>query len=197
MNGDTADPHHDSDITAANAPRKAWIGLREKALTNSDANADLSTFTLENLAAIPGAMGKYADQNQLVWIMPPKVFFGKLLTLKDANNNPVFLPGLGGAAASPVVTGEVGRFLGSPVVVSSLIRTDLNASGVYDDATKTKTVIYLVYRDAWALGVRKDVTAESQKQVKSGSFDLVLTWRGDFKHLEGTAVTTAIGYNIE
>ena len=197
LNGDTAGTHHDSDITATTDPRKAWIGLREKALTDTGANADLSTFNLDTLLAIPSEMGKYAeDSKSLAMIVPTKINWTKLMTLKDSSGNAAFMPVTGaGGAASPVGTGEVGRLGGIPVVVSGLIRTDLNSTGVYA-ASSTNTVLYVVYRDAWALGTRREITMETDKDIVAGTNKLVLTWRGDFQHLYDTDLTTAMAVNI-
>jgi len=142
-------------------------------------------------------MGKYAeDSKSLAMIVPTKINWTKLMTLKDSSGNAAFMPVTGpGGASSPVVTGEVGRLGGIPVVVSGLIRTDLNSTGVYA-ASSTNTVLYVVYRDAWALGTRREITMETDKDIVAGTNKLVLTWRGDFQHLCDTDLTTAMAVNI-
>lgn len=195
-NGDITSTHHDSDISSGD-PRKAWSGLREKALTTTTANASLATFNFDNLLAIPAAMAGYNDDpSKLTWIVPTKTYWSQLFTLKDSANNSVWLPANGVSGADPIVSGQVGWLAGIPVVASGVLRTDLNASGVYDGSTKTKAALYCVYRDAWWLGDRKMVTIESARDVKTRSTDVVLTWRGDFQHMfTSTDLTTAMGYN--
>ena len=195
-NGDITATHHDGDISAGD-PRKAWSGLREKALTTTTANASLATFNFDNLLAIPAAMSGYNDDPaKLTWIVPTKTYWASLFTLKDSSNNPVWLPANGVTGMNPIVSGQVGWLAGIPVVASGVLRTDLNASGVYDGSTKTKSALYCVYRDAWWLGDRKQVTIESARDVKTRSTDVVLTWRGDFQHVfTSTDLTTAMGYN--
>lgn len=197
LNGDTDTTHHDSDVSAGD-PRKAWIGLREKALTDTGANVDLGTFNLDNLTGIPKAMGKYADIARLSWLVESTVFWGKLPVLKDASGNAVFLPGLSGPASSPVITGMPGvPLLGIPITHNTLMRADLTPAGVYDGVTTDNTWMCLVNRDAWLRGVRKEVSMVVGYDEEGGYFKLVSTWRGDFRHMEGTALTTAMGRNID
>ncbi len=196
LDGDTSATHMDTATVGSTDPRKMWIGLRKKARTDAGANQDLATFHADNLLSIPAAMGVYAENPaDLVWIVPSKVYWGKLILLKDAQNNPVWLP-VSTDSQAPIVTGQVGWIGGAPVVPSGLIRTDLNASGVYDGTTMTQTVLHLVNRQAWILGTRRDVTIETDKDIKKGTFEVVVTWRGDFAHLHGSGLTTALGYNL-
>jgi len=202
INGDTG-THHDADIAAlaATDPRKAWIGLREKALTDSTANADLGTLTLNTLSAIPAAMGKFAEVENLALLVGNKFFWTQLPVLVDSSGNTVFLPGTFGSNAGPVVSGFTGIHLqGVPVMLSTLIRQDLNASGVQDGVTEDNSVVYYVNREAWRLGTRKTMTVEvarGQTGVEGGYSSIVATWRGDFEHMESTNLTTAIGYNVD
>jgi HK97 family phage major capsid protein len=200
LNGDTTATHHDADITVATDPRKAWTGLREKALTDSGANTDLTTFNLNSLVTIPSLMPKYADPADLVWIWGHKAFWTQLPVLADSSGNPVFLPGTFGASEGPVVSGFSGiRIMGAPVYMSSLVREDLNASGVQDGVTTTKQVLYAVNKAAWKLADRRSVTLEvarGSSGAEGGYQAIVGSWRGDFEHLESTNLTTAIGYNF-
>ena len=196
-NGDTATTHHDSDVTSSSDPRKAWIGLREKALTNTGANADLSTFDLDTLLAIPGAMGLYAQPENMRLIVPNKVYWTKLPTLATTAGDPVFLPGQVGTSSGSVVTGMTGvSIMGIPIILSTLKREDLNASGVYDGTTTTKTTVEFVNVEAWLFGLRKDTQIVIGYDEEGGYYKIVATWRGDFQHMEGTNLTTAMGYNI-
>lgn len=200
LNGDTAGTHHDSDVTANNDPRKAWIGLREKCLTDTGANASLATFNLNVLVTIPAAMKPYADPADCAWIWGHKAFWTQLPVLADSGGNPVFLPGTFGTQASPVVRGFAGILLmGVPIYMSSLLRENLNASGAYDGVTTTKQWLCYVNREAWRRAVRKDVTIEvarGSSGAEGGYTSIVAAWRGDFRHMESTNLTTAMGYNF-
>ncbi len=196
VNGDTSDPHMDADVTDPADVRKAWVGYRKKALTDSAANADLSTLNAENLLAIKRAMGKYAaDPAECVWVVGISAF-NQLLLLRDQAGNPVVSTVDKYGAQATIVTGELARLFGIPVVVSPLIREDLNASGVYDGTTVDRTVLFLVNRRAFVLGDRRRITLETDKNIANQQIQLVATWRGDFKHCYGSDVTVGMGYNI-
>lgn len=187
----------DADWSSTSDPRYAWDGLRKKAKTNTSANADLSTFNADTLFAIPAAMTGYADDpEKLSLIVGTKTRWTKLLTLRDSSGNSLWAPCNTPDSLNPIVKGQVGWLGGSPVTSSGLVKTDCNAAGVYDGSTTTKTVLYWVFRDAWWLGDRKMIAIESQRMVKTRNTDVVLSVRADFKHMHGTDLTTALGYNF-
>lgn len=146
INGDTTAPHQDSDVTDSKDHRKAWKGLRKLNLAAAD--EDLATFNDANLLTILVDMGKYGiTPSELVWITGPTGYnkfrgLSNLLTVDKYGPKAVIL------------TGEVGKYLGSPVVISEKIRQDLNATGVYDATTMTKTVVLLPNRGAFIIGNR-------------------------------------------
>lgn len=197
INGDTSQTHQDSDVTSASDVRKAWTGLRYRALNTTGCSADLSTFNADNILQLKKALGEYGlDPNDLAWIVGPSVA-NQLLLLKDANNNLLVttLDKMGTEAT--IVRGELGRLFGIPVVPSAYVREDLNASGVYDGTTTNKTCMLLVNRRAWVLGDRQQIAIENVRHPGPQAIEIVATWRGQFAHVQGTNDTdTAIGYNI-
>ena len=196
VNGDTSDTHMDSDVTEASDVRKAWMGYRKKALTDSDANADLSTLNAETLLSIKKAMGKYAlDPSECVWVVGTSAF-NQLLLLRDSSGNPVVTTVDKYGQNATVLSGELARLFGIPVVVSPVVREDLNASGVYDGTTTDRTALFLVNRRAWVMGDRRRITLETDKDISRQQLTLVATWRGDFKHCFGNELTVGMGYNI-
>lgn len=196
VNGDTSDTHMDSDVTDASDVRKAWIGYRKKALTDTGANADLSTLDAEGLLGIKKAMGRYAvDPAECVWVVGNSVF-NQLLLLRDSANNPMVSTVDKYGPQATIVTGELARLFGIPVVVSALVREDLNATGVYDGVTTDRTALFLVNRRAWVLGDRRRITLEADKDIGKQQVQLVATWRGDFGHCFGSDLTVGMGYNI-
>jgi len=196
LNGDTATPHMDADVTDADDVRRAWVGYRKKALADSDANVDCSTLNAEALVAIKKAMGAYAlDPRECAWVVGVSGI-NQLLLLRDAAGNPVVTTVDKYGAQATLLTGELGRLFGIPIVVSALVREDLNASGFYDGETKTKTVLFLVNRRAWVLGDRRRVTLETDKDIATQQVTLVATWRGAFAHCFGTDLSVGMGYNI-
>lgn len=187
----------DSDWSATTDPRYCWDGLRYRASQTTTANTDLSTFSWDNLVTIPSLMAGYnSDPEKLSWLVPTKTYWAKLMTLKDSQNNPVWLPATGPTGINPVVNGQIGWLGGIPVTASGVMKTNLNASGVYDGSTTSKAALICVYRDAWWFGDRQQITVETQHMVAKRNTDCVMTVRADFQHMYSTDVTTAIGYNF-
>jgi len=197
INGDDSDTHMDSDVTNATDARKAWKGLRKKALTDSSGNVDFGgTLTVENLLALKKGLGKYGmEPDQCAWIVSAATY-NDLLNLKDSDGNPVLLTVDKYGKDATILTGELGRIFGIPVLWSPFIRTDLNASGVYDGSTTDKTVILLVNREAFALGIRLDATVETMRVPPKQIVHFVVVWRGIFQDLYPGDVTAVVGYNV-
>ena len=80
-----------------------------------------------------------------------------------------------------ILTGQVGGIYGVPVIVSDLIGENLTAAGIYDGTTTTYTGGLLVNRQMFKLGVRRGVTIEKDKVIKTGTHYLVGTQRVDFE----------------
>jgi len=192
INGDTSGTHMDSDVTSATDVRKAWKGYRKLAL--AAAQVDLATFDITNLRAIRSAMGKYGvNPNHLAWIAGISVF-NKMLGLEQV----VTVDKYGSNAT--ILTGELAKLDGIPVVVSEFIREDVNASGVYDGVTTSKTVLPLVYRPAFLYGDRRSITLRvSQELYMESDQDVaVATQRLDFQPVQDAVAepVVGLGYNI-
>lgn len=191
INGDTAGTHQDNDVTLANDVRKLFDGYRK--LTLAGTQIDLSTFNYENLIDIRKKMGIFGvNPMDLMWVMGP-VVHSKLLTLKDSSNNAIFvsLDKLGPQA--PLIKGSVGKFVGSDVVVSGKIREDLNASGVFDGAVTTKTIIICVNVPAFAWGSRRELLVETDKDISLQRNEMVSSMRMDFVDLQDAANNPIVG----
>jgi HK97 family phage major capsid protein len=192
MNGDTDGTHMDSDVTSSADVRKAWDGYRKLAL--SAAKIDCGTFNKTNLRAIRTAMGKYGvNPNNLAWIAGVSVY-NKMLGLDEV----VTLDKYGPSAT--ILTGELGKFDGIPIVVSEFIREDVNANGVYDGVTTDNTVLPLVYRPAFLYGDRRNITLKvSQELYMETDQDVAIaTQRLDFKPVQDATSEpiVGLGYNI-
>jgi len=192
INGDTAGTHMDADVTAATDTRKAWDGYRK--LTLSGAKVDLATFNKTNLRAIRTAMGKYGvNPNNLAWVAGISVY-NKMLGLDEV----VTLDKYGPSAT--ILTGELGKFDGIPIIVSEFVREDLNASGVQDGITTDKTVLPLVYRPALIYGDRRNITFKVSQELymETDQEVAIATQRLDFQPVQDATSETIVGlgYNI-
>jgi len=192
INGDTDGTHMDSDVTSSADVRKAWDGYRKLAL--GAAKIDCATFNKTNLRGIRTAMGKYGvNPNNLAWIAGVSVY-NKMLGLDEV----VTLDKYGPSAT--ILTGELGKFDGIPIVVSEFIREDVNANGVYDGVTTDNTVLPLVYRPAFLYGDRRNITLKvSQELYMETDQDVAIaTQRLDFKPVQDATSEpiVGLGYNI-
>lgn len=175
INGDTAGTHFDSDVTSAADARKAWDGLRDAA---QDANqVSLSTLSTANLRAMRGKMGKYGvEPSKLVWLCSAKGYV-KMLSLAEVITVDKYGP------QATVLSGELAKFDGIPIVLSEKVRDDLNTVGVHDSTTNEKGEILLVYVPGFAVGERRKMTMKSFEDIQNDQTTLVTSWRGDFRAL--------------
>jgi len=192
INGDTAGTHMDSDVTASSDVRKAWNGYRKLAL--SSAKVDCSTFDIAGLRAIRAAMGKYGvNPSNLAWIAGISVF-NKMLGLEEVITADKY------GSDATILTGELAKLDGIPVIVSEFIREDLNADGEYDGITTDNTVLPLVYRPAFLYGDRRSITLRVSHELymETDQDVAIATQRLDFQPVQDAASEpiVALGYNI-
>lgn len=194
LDGDTDGTHQDTDVQAIGSTdaRTAWDGLRKRALAET-AQATTAT-TVANLALVRKSMGKWGiDPAELAFIIGPQSAHALL-----ADSNLLTVDKFGPQAT--ILAGQVGSVHGVPVIVSEHVREDLNASGVHDGITETKTYVLCVNRNEWAMGQRMALDIEIDDSLYRETFQRVAVGfqRLDFQHI-GAASTddnTSIGYNV-
>lgn len=174
VNGSTGATLDGALWTGTTDARSAWNGLRTGAQASST-TTDLSTFSLTALRNLRKPMVKYSvDPADLSYILAPQTHiniltFPEVLTMEKYGAN------------ATVVTGEIGRIDNIPIIISPVMYTNLNASGVYDGITTTKTNMLLLNRKGYVFGDRRMVRVESERQALAGQRFVLVTWRGDFK----------------
>lgn len=164
INGDTAATHRDDDSNGSTDPRKNWEGLRKLAATNSaqrdHGGGDL---TVAGLRANRKVMGKYGiNPNELAHIVS---LVGYVDLLSDSNVITVDKYGM----QATLLSGELGRADGAPIIVSEYVREDLDATGVRPVAAGTKTVAITANRKALLRGTRRQLMVEYLKELYSES----------------------------
>lgn len=192
INGDSDGTHQDSDIGASTTdPTTLWDGLRKRGIAQTVATA--TTCTALNLGVVRKAMGKWGvNPTDLAFIigvtnMHTLLADTNLLTVDKMGPNAVIL------------NGQIGSVFGVPVIVSEWVRETLNASGVYDGITTTKTSMLCVNRNEWAIGQRMALDIEVDDSIYRETFQRVLVafQREDFQNLgASTDENTAIAYNV-
>lgn len=186
----------DSNRSSATGLYACWDGLRLKCNDDTGANVSIATFNGNTLSSIQAGMGEYGvDFQNLVWVVGTKAW-AQMRLLCDSNNNPLVSTVDKYGPNASILSGEVGKLFGIPIIYSPFMPENVNASGVYDGSTTTKATVLLVWTPAWMLGDHKAIQLESQRHIGAQMTELVSTWRGDFKHALGTNLTTAWGYNL-
>lgn len=192
MNGDTAGSHEDTDITDAADRRKMWLGLRAHANDNSY-KTDLSTFNYTNLLSMRKNLGKYGVYPvKLAWITGIAGMI-KLLNLPEVVTVDKY------GASATILSGEIGKIGGIPVVISGWVREVLESTGIYS-ASGTKTALHLTYRPGWVVGERRPVTSQLLTEIYAiyGQDALITTERVVFAPLYPIASNrlAEMGYNF-
>lgn len=175
----------------AETPETAFHGIRTRlvaaglALTSVDSGGNAVSET--ELSAARGKMGKFGvDPSQLVLISGPKVY-NQLIQLDDVRT----IEQYGGQAT--VLTGELAKYEGMPVIVSEYLREDLGAAAVNTStpANNVKGSILIVNRKRWFLGLRRAIQVKVENnKTEMDVLDLVAFSRRAFQ-----AVLKADGSN--
>ncbi len=193
-NGSTAATHPDNDIqTDPNSSKlaaRAWNGFRQ---CIEDAATWVSGATFDH-AAIRGArkaMGKYGIMPtdlaivcsvSVMYKFLDRTDFPDIQTLDKYGPNAVIL------------TGEVGKIDGIPIVVSEYMRDNVAATGFNTGAgPNTKSVVAIVNRKAFLYGDRREITTDSEKNIETDKVVVVSKVRMDYERLFATTETAIAG----
>lgn len=196
LNGDATAPHQDSDVTDytdPKDPRTAWDGLRFLAPAAAKTDAANAVLTPAMLRTNRSKMSRYGIRSdQLAHIVPMR---GYISLLSDANVQTLEKYG----PNATILSGELGRVDGAPIVVSEYVRQDLNATGVFDNVTTNRTVALTVNRRAWMIGDRRSITVQVLRQLLAESDQdvVVVSLRKSFVPLYPTTEPiVGLTYNV-
>lgn len=194
VNGDTTAAHQDSDVTASTDHRKGAIGLRKYALAGTTASsAATTTATTDNIRTIWKLMGECgSDPKALALIMNVREIIS-LLGDAAVETLEVFGP------RATINIGRLEQIYGIPVVYTPKMRVNLNASGVYDGVTVTKSGMILAFTENYMIGDRRMLKLETDRDITTDQDIVVATTRLDFKEMNayGTGNEGAVfGYNM-
>jgi len=203
INGDTG-THQDTGLAAWNpdsiypaAPgggsqdhRRAYIGLRARAADVSN-TTDRGTFTsttlrtdIDTIKGPRNGPGGKAIFSSAVGISA-MMLFSELITLEKYGSG------------ATILTGEVGKVFGIPVFEPQMLTGDMNASGVYDDTTKTKSGLLVVNRGRFKWFRRRGIRLRSDLDITRGLNHLVVDRRETFGTVDGsTTKNVHAAYNM-
>lgn len=206
INGDTAATHFHTGINtwagpngrwgvvgSTNDHRKSWIGLTAAADDASSKGSETSNQTVAGTMLWRSNLtGAHRSLSNLAYIMPLGFLIAKLLT--DSN----FLTIDKYGSLATILTGEIGRIGGVPVVVSEYMSEELNTSGVFDDSTKTKTAGLLVNRSRFQIVQRRGPMMTVEPRPTQHTNYLVASVRQTFRNLDTSSTKNVYyGYNID
>lgn len=177
--------------TSTSDARYAWDGIRYGVAAGQKVDSS-GTMDLAALRKCRKAMAKFGiDTGALAWVFNP-------VTLPDILGIDQVLRWRDIRDKATVMTGMLAEIDGIPIVMSEYIYNNLNASGVYDNITLTKTIGLLFRPSGYAFGDRRIMRVETDRQITSQQRAVVATWRGDFqkKRQNMTAYEASILYNL-
>lgn len=196
LDGDADGTHQDTDTQAVGATHmsSAWDGLRKRALANASASGG-SALTVALLAARRADMDQYGlNPAECAFIVPISSYYA-LVT----DSNVITVDKLGPQAT--ILNGQLGSLYGVPIIVSEHVRTNLNASGVHDAITTTKTYALCVNRNEWVMGARTPLALETDDSIYRETYQRVVIgfMREDFANINALGSSeddTSIVYNV-
>jgi len=204
INGDTTASHRDTGLASWNpdnyykaAPgggtndhRRTWMGLRHRA-TDATNSTDRSTFSFTTFMTDRASLaGGQQGQQDIIAIGNATGLVVNHGTLDEVVTVDKYGPG------AVVLSGEVSRLGGVPLIESQFMTGDLNASGVFDNVTKTKTGYLTLKRSRFMWFRRRGITLEVVWDATRQVWHLVATMRGTFGSFDSsTTKNVHFAYN--
>ena len=197
LNGDSA-ATLDSDIGGATDNRRAWKGVRKLAIENSANGATVdflnAAVTLAKWREMRTAMGKYGVQTADLRIFVSPKTVNQFLDIPEVTTIEKY------GSQATIVTGEIGRIDGIPIIISEFQRDDTNATGAFDGITTDRSVIQVVNRRRFFKGQRRAIKSKiTMHPVPPNDQWLMASWqRADWKgHVQDAGeVSVVLGMNI-
>ena len=170
-----------SGLGGAADHRRQFDGLRRisKART-TDTDMTGSQTVSAVMGTLLGGLGERGNMDAVI-LVSPEVFFKKLLT----DSNVLTVDKLG--ASATLLRGQLATISGVPVVMTRWLSADMNASGLFDNVTTTKSGILAVTREEFAHYQRRSSLVEVDKDITIGAYNLVATLRRTFKTLSASS----------
>jgi N4-gp56 family major capsid protein len=182
----------DTAFTDANDVRKAFDGLLKIAVAaGMTVDGGATAMSASKALAARKKLGIYGlNLTDLAIIAPVNVAYDMLAITE------VMTVDKYGQAAT-ILTGEIGKLYGMPIVASSYIPTNLTALGVVDSVTPgTKTAVLVVNKRFFGIADRGTIGLEEERKAVSSS-TLYVGYRDlDFKKLSIVATPVVAIVNL-
>jgi HK97 family phage prohead protease/HK97 family phage major capsid protein len=180
VNGDTAGTHQDSNVTAADDRRKAWLGIRAWCHDQTNTTDHNAAITTAGYMASRKSMGKYAVDPRRVFHLTDPVTYLTTVALAEVQTYDKFGP------LATILNGALVAIGGIALFQSEFVPVNLNASGLHDAVTTDNTVVLTVAREEWKIGTRRQVTVKVDDKISTDQFEIVGTMREDFQPMRAT-----------
>jgi HK97 family phage major capsid protein len=187
--------------TVTDSPEQFFHGIRKRLMAATGAKVDCgnAAVTETEMSSARSKMGKFGvDPSQLAIIAGPKVY-NQLLQLDDVRTLEQY------GAQATVITGELAKYEGAPVIVSEYLREDLHSTGFNaNGGSNDRGSIIMVNRKRWFVGVRRAIVVKVENnRTQYDVLDLVSFSRKAFQAVlksDGSNYATesagAVIYNI-
>jgi len=203
INGDNAAVHQDdlanwnirsrwgaSGLGGSSDHRRGFIGLRAAAFDRSSTLDFSGTLTAAKILNLASKMGELAISDRVL-IVSPEALISHIMPLAEVLTIDKFGP------AASILSGQVASIFGMPIVVSRFMSADMNASGLFDNVTTSKTGILMASRNSWKVFSKRGIVVEQDKEIQAGAIHLVATERMTFNTLDAdTTKNVAFGFNL-
>jgi len=179
INGDTDATHMDASVTSATDRRKAWDGLRKVAQDLSWTDSIGAVWTDALLRGFEGNIATefYEAMNDLLFILP-KNSYHQLRGLGEVRTMDKY------GSMATINNGRLEKIDGVDVILTSLLAlTDSSGTVSPTTANNTKDQALFVYKPAYALGMRRSMLLETDKNILTQNIDVVASLRADFQSL--------------
>lgn len=210
LEGDTAATHMHTEtqipgqtgVPAADSCERIFDGFRKRLLNTTDGKINVGGTKVDETFLSKGrfAMGKFGvDPSQLAIISGVKTY-GQMVMLNDVRTIEQY------GSQATVLTGELAKYEGIPVIVSEYLREDTDATGVNGAivADNNKGSVLFVNRKRWFVGMRRPIVVRVENnKTEYDVLDLVSFCRKAFQgvlKVDGSNYATessaALLYNI-
>lgn len=179
INGDTSATHMNANVTTSTDRRKAWNGLTKIAQDNSYTKSVGAIWSTTLLRKVEAQIDlEFQDFDMLKLILGADGYT-QLRNLAEVTT----VDKIGNMAT--ILNGKMTQIDGMDVIKTSLINEAVTAAGVVSGTTasNTKGQALIVNPKAFALGVRRSLLLESDRNIKTQEIDIVASMRADFQSL--------------
>ena len=157
--------------------RRAWEGLRKRAINASFANnaTNRATFSASTLLADFAKLdAPHGTSGSAIIITSPEAYLLELANMDQVLTMEKF------PQPTIVDRNQLAQVFGAPIILTDFIDNDLQSTGLYTSSGGGKTMMLIVNRDRYKIGMRRGSTVEVDKDITRGVHQMVGTVRETF-----------------